>query len=426
MISKTNCFKPILIVVILFLLAIRIFALFYIENVNSPQIWEQEILANNLLEGKGFYYPNFNTEYRSTAMVLYSVLCATIYYFTGHSYLAVKILQILISLFTCFLLYKISSKLFGDKIGIIAFILGLSHPALIVYSVKLHPLTLDIFLFVTSVYFLMFVIEGQKIIKNSFLAGLSLGAALLTRPTIGLFIPVIFTIFLKMIKPFRNVLRIVFYLTIGIAIAVTPLIVRNYFVFNRVVILPNDSGVNFWKGNNPYATGTANTLEGKSVLFSASDDFMKELEELDEFGQKELFYRDAWNFIKNNPLRAFKLFVRKLYYFWWFSPMQGLTYSKNWFIIYKLYYSIILLFAFLGFFIHTRQIPQIKKLIAYTIFSFIITISFAQSLYYVDGRHRWAIEALILIFSAAGISYIWGKLWSLAVNYKKGAKNGDY
>ena len=33
----------------------------------------------------------------------------------------------------------------------------------------------------------------------------------------------------------------------------------------------------------------------------------------------------------------------------------------------------------------------------------LLSISLAQSIFYVEGRHRWAVEPLILIFTAAGI-----------------------
>lgn len=403
--------KIILLSLFLLLIGARIFALFFVESITYPETWEHEQIANNLLKGEGLYFTHLGAKYRNTAMVLYSLMCTTIYYFTNHSYFAVKIFQILLSALNCFLVYRISKMLFGNIVGLIAFALVSFHPGLVVYSVKLHPLTLDALLFTLSIYFLLLVIEKRKILKNGLLAGLSIGAALLTRATIGLFIPfALITIFLKMMKSNGGALRSIIYIATGIFLILFPLIIRNYSLFHKIVILPNDSGINFWRGNNPHTIGTANTLNGKSVLVSAPIDFLKEVKELDEFGQKRLFYQEARNFIKNNPGKSLILFGKKLYYFWWFSPTQGLNYPKSWLSIYKLYYSIILLLAISGFFTGIKIIPRQKRQMFYLLLLFFITVSIAQALYYVDGRHRWAIEPLVLIFSASGINFLWTKL----------------
>ena len=41
--------------------------------------------------------------------------------------------------------------------------------------------------------------------------------------------------------------------------------------------------------------------------------------------------------------------------------------------------------------------------VGYLVLIFCLTISIAQALYYVDGRHRWTIEPFILVFSACAI-----------------------
>jgi hypothetical protein len=41
---------------------------------------------------------------------------------------------------------------------------------------------------------------------------------------------------------------------------------------------------------------------------------------------------------------------------------------------------------------------------------FLASISVFQSLFYVDGRHRWGVEPVFLIIAAAGILSLSGKL----------------
>lgn len=402
-------------------LLLRLGALFTVENISHPQVWEYEEAANNFLEGKGLSYTCLDSKFRSTSILLYSFICAGIYCITQHSFLAVKIFQILVSVLTCSLIYKISTRLFGEKTGLAALILMSFHPGLIIYSVKLHPLTLDALLFTLSIYFLISVIEGRRIFKNSFLSGLTIGTALLTRPTIGLFIPfAILAVFLNMKRLHKKVLYPVLSILTGILLILSLLVIRNYLVFHKIVVLPNDSGLNFWTGNHPNSVGTANALNGESIVWTIPEATLKKIKGLNEFEQNKFFYQEGCNFIKSNPREFLTLFVKKLYYFWWFTSTQCLNYPKYWLVIYKYYYTAILLFAILGILVGLRMISKQKREIVYIIIMFCAIISIAQALYYVEGRHRWAIISFILIFSANGLAFIWSK-GTIFVNYKKNA-----
>ena len=334
-------------------------------------------------------------------MVLYPLISASIYYFTNHSFLAIKIFQILLSLLTCILIYLLSRKIFqSNKIALFSLMLLVFHPGLIVYSVKLHPLTLESFLLALTLLFLVSVMSRATPTIKLFFTGLSLGLMLLVRATAGLFIPVAFLILYFKLKkagtsPFLSIGSIL----LGVCLILTPLIVRNFLIYKKVVILPNDSGFNFWIGNNRLSNGTADSANGKSVFYSTEEAFRNKVYSLNEFGQKKFLYDDAFNFIKNDKIRALQLFFKKIYFYWWFSPDQGHLYPAQWALVYKLYYSIIIFFAISPFFVMPKKLFIQNKESIYLIISCFIAMSLAQSLYYVDGRHRWTIEPVILIFS---------------------------
>lgn len=382
-------------------LSVRIYALFSIDSLREPQVWEHEHIANNLLAGNGLQYIILNANYRNTAMVLYPLICAIIYYFTNHSFLIVKIFQVVLSLITCFLIYKIAKELAGEKIGLVALALISFHPALIVYSVRLHPLVLDTFLFTLFIYLLFCFFDKNKMVKYAFLIGLCIGITLLTKAIIGIFVPLLL-IAILMKLPRKMAMASIAVILIGISLPLLILFTRNYIVFKRMVIFPNDSGINFWVGNNPFTIGAANTLDGDSPLFKDKN-FLRKLDGLDEFGQKDLFYREGLNFIRNNPKEFIALFFKKLCYFWWFSPVTGLNYPKHWTLIYKAYYTFILIFVLLGIYGQVAGFPEERKFKVSIIILFIFSISIAQAVYYVDGRHRLAVEPLILVLASTGI-----------------------
>lgn len=390
--------------ILILAIAIRIFAVFLMEDLKHPQVWEYEEIANNILQGKGLYFTFFNVAYHSTAMVLYPLVCAGIYFVTGHSFLALKLFQVLLSAAGCFLIYLLSKKIFGQASAIIALILMAFHPGLIIYTVKLHSLSLDILLFALFIYFYLSLLEGQNILRNGFFAGVFAGLAVLTRAVVGLFMPFAFLIMaLKMKVSSRKIMVSAAVIATGLLITLSPLMIRNCLMFHKPVIFPNDSGFIFWIGNNSHSTGTENTLDGKSMVDVRPKEFVENMMLMDEFQQKEFFYKEASNFIKTNPVGFVKLFFKKMYYFWWFTPTQGLNYPGSWFIIYRLYYCIILPFVILGFLSGARHASENVRRSVYVIALFCVVVSIAQAIYYVEGRHRWLIEPFLLIFASGGI-----------------------
>ncbi|MBU2541441.1 MAG: glycosyltransferase family 39 protein [Candidatus Omnitrophica bacterium] len=401
--------RKVLISIFFIALIVRLFALVVVEPVSAPMTWEYEEIANNILEGKGLFWTFYNTPYRSTYMVLYPLLCSFVYALTNHSYLALKILQIIISLITLFLVYRISFRLFDQRVALLSLFLAGFHPGLIFYSVRLHSLTLDTFLFTLQFFLFLKILERKSIDRFSLLFGITFGPALLSRSTIApfLFVVLLF-IFLKLRDDKALCVRVITLILISITVVLLPLWVRNYIVFDRVVISPNDSALAFWLGYNEDATGTNKTLNGDFIFEIAPQEFRKTILSMDEFGQKEYFYKQGLEFIKQHPLESLVLYFKKIKYFWWFTPTQGLEYPKVYFDIYKFYWIFILAFFILGIYqkFATGLTSQSIKYGTISVVLFLVTLTLVHALYNLDGRHRWAVESFVLIFAANGINFL--------------------
>jgi len=396
-------------IISIFLLALigRLIALFVVEPISNPKTWEYEVITNNFLQGKGLFYTFYATPYRATYIILYPLLCSVVYVLTNHSFLALKLLQIFISLITCLLIYRISLKLFNQRVAILAlFLVGL-HPGLVYYSVRLHSLVLDTFLYTLSIFFLLKVLDGKNIHRNAIFSGISFGLAILARPAIGPFlIFALFIIFLKFRKSRFVSYTVVSLIIITTTLTILPLWVKNYLVFNKIVLVPSESGLNFWLGYNKDATGTNKTLKGEFIFDVAPEQFRKTILSMDEFGQKEYFYKEGISFVKAHPFKSLSLFFKKIKYFWWFTPTQGQEYPKLYFIIYKLYWMFILPLFIFGLYRKFREglTSLTDKYNTILIIIFLITITLAHASFNLDGRHRWVVESFLLIFAANGIS----------------------
>ncbi|MFH1202728.1 MAG: glycosyltransferase family 39 protein [Candidatus Omnitrophota bacterium] len=397
-----------ILVMSVFLLAImaRLSALFFVEPISHPNTWEYEEIANNLLKGNGLYYNFYGIPYRATYIVLYPLLCALVYFFTNHSFLALKILQIIISLLTCLLVYRIALRIFNQKIAILSLFLVSLHPGLVYYSVRLHSLVLDTFLYALSIFLFLKILDGKNIYRTSILCGIIFGLALLSRTAIGLFLPIVFLIFFMRYKVSPVLFyRAVLLITVFITLTLFPLWIRNYLVFNKIVLTPTESGLAFWLGYNDNATGTNKTLGDRFIFDVAPEQFRYKILSMDEFGQKKYFYEEGRDFIKKHPIRSLSLFFKKIKYFWWFTPTQGMEYPKTYLYIYKFYWIFILLFFLIGLYKKIRHAyVNLNDIYPVTlIILFLITMTLVHASFNLDGRHRWIVESFILIFAANGI-----------------------
>lgn len=387
-------------------LAIRLIAVFLIPM----QLWEYEVIAVNILNGKGFIFPHFgNVNYYSYCEPLYPFLCAVVYFITNHSIFALAIVQAIFSSLIALVIYFCAEKLYNRKVALLAGLLVSFHPGLIIYTLKQHPLIYDS-LFISLVILVMFELFDNFGLRNIVAAGLISGLCVLTRPTILLFLPLsLIYILLKRKVGFRKFIIsfLVFFILAGSVFL--PWTMRNYFVQKELVLTRSNGPFVFWLGNNPNFSGSATDKSGRSLFKLAPKEFQKEIENLDEMGQNRKFLSTSLDYIKEDPFAFTKRIFMKFFYFWWFTPQAGAAYPGQWFISYKVFYSFLLFFGLAGiFFTYLKTNRCIETKADMLIFIF-LAISFTQSIFYIETRHRWAIEPLFIIFSAAGIYSVLAK-----------------
>ena len=108
--------------------------------------------------------------------------------------------------------------------------------------------------------------------------------------------------------------------------------------------------------------------------------------------------------------------AKKFLYFWWFSPQTGMLYPGLWTQVYKLYYIFVLTLFILGIFYAIKKASRIDRAAIASILIFMLLISAGNSLYYVESRHRWAVEPLMLIFSAYALIILTDKFFRKATD----------
>ena len=401
MINLNN--KSILLKIFIMSLAVRLIVVAFDWHKAGFRTWEYEIIANNILNGLGYRFDCLNTVHYIFGPPLYTFLIATIYYFTNHSHVALIVFQVFMSSVTCIFIFEIARRMFDNKTGILVSLLVALHPGLAMYSGRPHPFTLDTLLF--TVTFLMLLRVRDKLnIKDFLLLGTAYGLSLLTRTTILFFLPLAF-IYLFFNTCYKK--RISFYFALSFIMAlliISPWLIRNYSVLHKWVFIQK-SGEVFWRGNNPNASGTSYTLDGKPMIYTAPKTFLSKVYDSDEIEQDRLFWGQGLDFIKHYPLSFLILTMKKFYYFWYFSPNSGFEYPKLYLYVYKILYIPAFLFAIFGAFLVLNHGAESARKKTHLLLLLLFAVSFTQSFFYVEGRHRLAVEPLLLIFTAHGLMH---------------------
>ena len=224
----------------------------------------------------------------------------------------VIISQILISLLTIYIFYKLIRQFEDKNFSIIITLIFSLFPLNVWIVSQISSITVQIFLIVS---FFFLVVRFQQTDRFKFLFFFSVVSAflILTRGEFLLFyFLTIFYFFIFIRKKFSS---IVVSLVIAILI-ISPYLYKNYNIFNELT-LTKSFGYNLLKGNNPNfkVDGDAYFLEDQFKNISSSIKPNNEFEiQLDDI------YKDkAINYIKSDPTKYTIFYIKKVISFLFFD-----------------------------------------------------------------------------------------------------------
>jgi len=224
------------------------------STVQDPERYEGQsgyaIWARNLLHGYGYGY---GLNQPTAAMPpLPAILLAAVYYLFGeHNYIAVWLYKALLGTITIVLTYLVGKKAFNEKVGLGAASIVAFYPELIIVDTHLQvhlnetPL---VFFFILTLYFFGRFVRTTSVFDLIW-AGLSLGIAMLTHPSIWAF-PIFAIIFLLIVYLRKQAMMFTAIVTGVTLLTVSPWLIRNYLIYGHLISSTSAAYVLFM-GNNP-------------------------------------------------------------------------------------------------------------------------------------------------------------------------------
>jgi 4-amino-4-deoxy-L-arabinose transferase-like glycosyltransferase len=197
--------------------------------------------AVNLIEGRG--YSHFNSPpYQPTFLKppTYAFFLAGIYKTFGINFMVVRIIQALLDVLGCWVLFLLTRQYFSEKAAFLTMLLICFYPITAVYANLLNPESLTMFLMIVSLFFVSKSIQSNNV-AYFFAAGLSTILMGYCRPEFFIFIFVFALIVYFIKKNFK--LKFLLYYFIGLMVIMGPWVGRNYLLTKRFIPLSRGDAI---------------------------------------------------------------------------------------------------------------------------------------------------------------------------------------
>jgi 4-amino-4-deoxy-L-arabinose transferase-like glycosyltransferase len=423
-----------LIIILLVAISLRVAAAFYLgDDVDPmPGTYDQvsyDRLAQRIIAGHGFTFDKLWWPYTQPGeptahwSFLYTLYLTGIYAVVGYHPLVARIIQaVLVGALMPWLVYRLGSRHFGQRVGLVASGVMALYAYFIYYAATLMTESF----YIIGILFVLDIggqlgeagesprAAGQQGLR----LGLALGATVLLRQVFLLFIPFLFTWLLwrslryqnqaiggtsSWNKPVMRMMGILLAASVVLLVTIAPWTIRNYLAFDRFVLLNTNAGFAFYWSNHP--------VHGQNFPAHLPDwaSYVKlippELLSLNEAELDQVLLKRGLGFVQEDPRRYLILSISRIndYFLFWPTSESGLVSNLS------RVFSFGLLWPFMayGLISQGRRLFSSEILILYL---FIIMYTAVHLLSWALVRYRLPVDAVLIIFASATLVEIQIKL----------------
>ncbi len=249
-----------------------------------------------------------------------------------------------------------------------------------------------------------------------------MGLAAITKPNALLLLPVALVwVWQRHLSPSQSI-KAILLLTVGAALLISPITMRNYVKFQDFILLTADGGKVFFHGNGPGSTGMERAdlpdqgfaEERQSEPDYAHVLFRKAARALTGRPLKPSECARFWvgytlDYMRAHPLSAFILEVKKFFYFWGNYEVHDIDSAyKNYRTLQTwplLPFGIISALGIVGLGLALKKFRQ-----AFLLYAMILIYLFSALVFFVASRYRLPAAPFLAIFAAYTVTCFYTQL----------------
>ncbi len=379
----------------------------------DPITYDQ--LARNLLAGQpyvgaSFYFPAGTENPTALWDPLYPLFLAGIYALVGHDFLAVRLVQVVLGVASCGLLYVLGRSVFGPRIGLLGAGFAAIYPFFIYYTGQI--LTETLFIFLILLLLILAHAIAQRRIRGTLAVlalGITAGLTVLTRAEALYFAVILIVVLGWWSAPLRTGgtagwrARVISLIALVVVFAATlaPWVGFNYARFDRLFVTTK-LGYNLYKYYHPRMTADQRVR---------SDDIpLPDLTGLSEPEREARLLSEGLGFMADDPARTVRFMVTKAGLLFKLTPSNEI--NRRYAVVSLLSYGVLVPFMVIGAILSLRRWQLTWPLLMWVVMG-----SASGILVFAGIRLRMRIEPILLLFAAVGVVELVHWLWS-----RRGAK----
>ncbi|HSV43660.1 MAG TPA: tetratricopeptide repeat protein, partial [Candidatus Bathyarchaeia archaeon] len=355
--------------------------------------WAHEIATKDFIGTKTFF-----------GLPLYPYFLAVLFRISLGHIEVIRFFHLILSAFNCLLLYYAAKLIFSKRIAVVASVLMALNFILTYYAWLMMPVTLLITL---SLIIVIALVQREQLTQKHqwFFLGLFIGAS-----TLGdgkfLFFLMLTAVWLWLERPER--LKQILMMLLGAALIVGGCAARNKIVGGDWVLISAQSGLSFFSGNNPEATGVYLNPDFIRPTHHGQDEDQRIVAEsiarhTMSPGEISAFWKaKAMDFIYRHPDQYARLLVKKFILFFReteYADDLDLVLLRNWKA--KLDWNNFLFLmplALIGVAVSARQWKKQPFPVMLIGCQLLVTLIF-----FLSTRHRATVFPFLLMFEAAAV-----------------------
>ena len=332
----------------------------------------------------------------------YPAFIAAVWSIGPDTYAFLRIVQACVGALTIVLVFLVAGSVFDERVAVGASLLMSIYPLWVYTSTTAYPQVIACALFYL-ILLLALRSEARLSLEYSASIGVLTGIAVLCIPAYVVLLPALLAwlVCVRQPRELRKAIRFWGVCTLAAITVVAPWSIRNWIANHEVIPVATNGPINFWLGNNPWATLNTKSHLHPFAIYGAR------LERLSPQEQDRFLIKMATQYIQAHPLRTFGFTVAKFFAFFrpWPGQITGSDMPGRAVLLWLdgIIWIVVMVFGILGFVLLRHQYSQIWLWALVIVF-----LAFLYSLFFPAMRFRTPVDAMFGMLAIAAVYHMIG------------------